>query len=63
MVQKRRHLRKGLDHALKVLALINFMVLAMIADFDGWKGLIAVLALMATELILIGIISTWGRED
>ena len=62
MVYKRR-LNKVLDRALKLLAVINFILLAMINDFDGIKGLIQILGMIAIELILIGIISKWGRND
>ena len=62
MVYKRR-LNKFLDRAFKLLAVINFILLAMINDFDGIKGLIQILGMIAIELILIGIISKWGRND
>lgn len=64
MVYKRRRLNKFLDRALKLLAVLNFMMIASINDFDGWKaGLIQILGMIAIELVLIGIISKWGRND
>lgn len=63
MVYKRRRLNKFLDRALKLLAVINFILLAMINDFDGIDGLIQILGMIATEIILIGIINKWGRND
>lgn len=63
MVYKRRRLNKVLDRALKLLAVINFIILAMINDFDGIKGLIQILGMIAIEILLVGIISKWGRND
>lgn len=63
MVYKRRRLNKFLDRALKLLAVINFILLAMINDFDGVDGLIQILGMIATEIILVCIISKWGRND
>ena len=63
MVYKRRRLNKVLDRALKLLAVINFILLAMINDFDGIKGLIQILGMIAIEILLVGIISKWGRND
>lgn len=63
VVYKRRRLNKFLDRALKLLAVVNFVLLAMINDFEGIDGLIQILGMIATELILVGIISRWGRND
>lgn len=63
MVYKRRRLNKALDRALKLLAVINFILLATINDFEGIDGLIQILGMIAIELILICIISKWGRND
>lgn len=63
MVYKRRRLNKVLDRALKLLAVINFILLAMINDFDGIKGLIQILGMIAIEIVLISIITKWGRND
>lgn len=63
MVYKRRTLNKVLDRALKLLAVINFILLAMINDFDGIKGLIQILGMIAIEIVLISIITKWGRND
>jgi len=63
MVYKRRHLNYFLDRALKLLAVINFMMIASINDFDGWKAVLIILGMIAIELVLIGIISKWGRND
>lgn len=63
MVYKRRRLNKFLDRALKLLAIINFMMIASINDFEGINGLIQILGMIAIELILIGIITKWGRND
>lgn len=63
MVYKRRRLNKFLDRALKLLAVINFILLAMINDFDGVDGLIQILGMIAIEILLVCIISKWGRND
>lgn len=63
MVYKRRRLNKVLDRALKLLAVINFILLAMINDFEGIKGLVQILGMIVIEIVLIGIISKWGRND
>lgn len=63
MVYKRRRLNKVLDRTFKLLAVINFMMIASINDFDGIKGLIQILGMIATEFLLIGIITKWGRND
>lgn len=63
MVYKRRRLNKFLDRALKLLAVINFILLAMINDFDGIDGLIQILGMIAIEIILITILNIWGRND
>lgn len=62
MVYK-RHLNKFLDRTFKLLAVINFILLAMINDFDGIKGLIQILGMIAIEIVLISIITKWGRND
>lgn len=59
----KRRLNKVLDRALKLLAVINFILLAMINDFDGIDGLIQILGMIAIEMVLVGIISKWGRND
>ena len=63
MVYKRRRLNKFLDRTIKLLAVINFILLATINDFDGIKGLVQILGMIAIEIVLIGIISKWGRND
>ena len=63
MVYKRRRLNKFLDRTIKLLAVINFILLATINDFDGIKGLVQILGMIATELVLVCIISKWGRND
>lgn len=63
MVYKRRRLNKFLDRALKLLAVINFMMIASINDFDGWKAGLIILGMIAIEIILVCIISKWGRND
>lgn len=62
MVYK-RHLRKSIDRILKVLAMTVGLTIAMINDFDGWAGLKFILGMVAMELILITIISIYGRND
>lgn len=63
MVYKRRRLNKILDRALKLVAVINFILLATINDFDGIDGLIQILGMIAIEIVLISIITKWGRND
>lgn len=63
MVYKRRHLNKTLDRILKALAMINFVVLVMINDFDGIRGFIQILGMVAIEIILVTILNIWGRND
>lgn len=63
MVYKRRRLNKFLDRTFKLLAVINFMMIASINDFEGWKAVLIILGMIAIELVLIAIISTWGRND
>lgn len=62
MVYK-RHLNKFLDRTFKLLAVINFMMIASINDFDGWKGGLIILGMIAIEIVLISIITKWGRND
>ena len=63
MVYKRRRLNKFLDRTIKLLAVINFILLATINDFDGINGFVQILGMIAIEIVLIGIISKWGRND
>ena len=63
MVYKRRHLNYFLDRALKLLAVINFMMIASINDFDGWKAVLIILGMIAIEITLVCIITKWGRND
>ncbi len=63
MVYKRRRLNRFLDRTFKLLAVINFILLAMINDFDGIDGLIQILGMIAIEIVLICIINKWGRND
>lgn len=63
MVYKRRHLNYFLDRALKLLAVINFMMIASINDFEGWKAGLIILGMIVTEITLVCIITKWGRND
>lgn len=62
MVYK-RHLNKTLDRFLKALAMINFVILVMINDFDGIRGFLQILGMVAIEIILVTILNIWGRND
>lgn len=63
MVYKRRRLNKFLDRTFKLLAVINFMMIASINDFEGWKAGLTILGMIAIEILLVGVITKWGRND
>lgn len=58
---RKRALRKPIDIALKVVAVLLGVTIACIDDFEV-SGIKIVLGMVATEIVVILILNTYGRK-